>query len=144
MAAIDPSFDLALGRMGLTSSKRDALALQGITNAEAFYMLDVKATEDLMATSSMAATDNVTKNKLLAFQEWLHEQSNCVSLDAFTDDVLETTVLKIKERENSVDPAFDRALSVIGLSASQKDAIETQGVTMPKFLVSLTKRRWMT
>eukprot|EP00586_Coscinodiscus_wailesii_P021464 CAMPEP_0172508410 /NCGR_PEP_ID=MMETSP1066-20121228/211770_1 /TAXON_ID=671091 /ORGANISM="Coscinodiscus wailesii, Strain CCMP2513" /LENGTH=71 /DNA_ID=CAMNT_0013286383 /DNA_START=20 /DNA_END=232 /DNA_ORIENTATION=+ len=71
MATIDHGFDLALGRLGLGPSKRDMIAIEGVTNAELFYMLDKQATEDLIAMRSMGTVDKNTKYKLLAFQDWL-------------------------------------------------------------------------
>eukprot|EP00586_Coscinodiscus_wailesii_P019302 CAMPEP_0172495186 /NCGR_PEP_ID=MMETSP1066-20121228/64200_1 /TAXON_ID=671091 /ORGANISM="Coscinodiscus wailesii, Strain CCMP2513" /LENGTH=560 /DNA_ID=CAMNT_0013266685 /DNA_START=52 /DNA_END=1737 /DNA_ORIENTATION=+ len=128
MATIDHSFDLALGRLGLGPSKRDMIAIEGVTNAELFYMLDKQATEDLIAMKSMGTVDKNTKYKLLAFQDWLHEQGNCVSLDAFTVEVMEDHVAKMKERDAKIDKEFDKALSKIGLMANQRDAVSEQGI----------------
>jgi WD40 repeat protein len=128
MAAIDDSFDLALGRLGLSPSKRDMIAIEGVTNAELFYMLDRQATDDLIAMRSMGTVDKSTKYKLLAFQDWLHEQGNCVSLDAFTVEVMEDHVAKMKERDATIDKEFDKALSKIGLMANQRDAVSDQGI----------------
>ena len=128
MATIDHGFDLALGRLGLGPSKRDMIAIEGITNAELFYMLDKQATEDLIAMRSMGTVDKSTKYKLLAFQDWLHEQGNCVSLDAFTVEVMEDHVAKMKERDATIDKEFDKALSKIGLMANQRDAVSDQGI----------------
>jgi len=128
MAAIDPSFDLALGRLGLTSSKRDAIAIEGVTNAEEYYMLDQEATEDLIARKGMGTVDKETRYRLLAFQDWLHEQANCVSLDAFTVEVMQSHVEKMKDRDSTIDKGFDKALSKIGLTANQRDAVSDQGI----------------
>eukprot|EP00586_Coscinodiscus_wailesii_P011020 CAMPEP_0172490250 /NCGR_PEP_ID=MMETSP1066-20121228/20591_1 /TAXON_ID=671091 /ORGANISM="Coscinodiscus wailesii, Strain CCMP2513" /LENGTH=582 /DNA_ID=CAMNT_0013258615 /DNA_START=117 /DNA_END=1865 /DNA_ORIENTATION=+ len=128
MSTLDFSFDQALGRLGLSSSKRDAIAIGGITNAELFYMLDRQTTENLLNLKSMSTANDEAKYNLLAFQDWLHEQGNCVSLDAFTEEVMTNHASKMKARDATIETEFDKALSKVGLSADQRDAVCAQGI----------------